>query len=262
MSINEYSLENIFSSHTGKVSDKWEIYIKEYNRILYPYKDQPVGILEIGIQNGGSLEIWDRYFKSSTHIIGVDINTACEKLQFNTNKIKIIVGDINTQETENLILENFSNFDIIIDDGSHTSADIIKSFCRYFKHLSDDGIYIIEDIHCSYWKNFGGGIDESYSAVSFLKLLIDTINNEHWENSEPRTKILNLFSAQYNISIEDESISHIYSIEFLNSLCIIRKKLPSNNKLGKRIISGEIADVWDGALLLKDLPDKNYPKIE
>ena len=253
MSTDPDSLENIFISHTGKVSDKWDIYIKEYSRILHPYRDKPVGILEIGIQNGGSLEIWDKYFKNCNYILGVDINNDCKALQFKTTKISTIVADINTQETEELILEKFSSFEIIIDDGSHTSGDIIKSFCRYFKHLSDDGIYIIEDMHCSYWKKFGGGINEEYSAVSFLKLLIDTINYEHWESNEPRGKILDSFAAHYNITIDEETITHIYSIEFLNSLCIIKKKSPDKNILGKRIISGEVADVWDGALLLKNL---------
>lgn len=252
MNIDPGSLENIFLSHTGKVSDKWDIYIKEYSQIFYPYRDKPVGILEIGIQNGGSLEIWDRYFKNYNYILGVDINNACKALQFETNKISIIVADINTQETEYLILEKFNSFEIIIDDGSHTSGDIIKSFCRYFKHLSDGGIYIIEDMHCSYRKNFGGGVNEGYSAISFLKLLIDAINYEHWESTEPRGQILDSFATHYNITIDEEPITHIYSIEFINSLCIIKKKTPNNNTLGKRIISGEIADVWDGALLLKN----------
>ena len=32
----------------------------------------------------------------------------------------------------------------ILDDGSHNSDDIVRSFCNYFNHLKDDGLFIIE----------------------------------------------------------------------------------------------------------------------
>ncbi len=56
------SLEQTRLEHNGKVSDKWELYVNEYDRIFSPYRDRPLNLLEIGIQNGGSLEIWPTYF--------------------------------------------------------------------------------------------------------------------------------------------------------------------------------------------------------
>jgi len=43
---------------TGKVSDKWDSYLPIYDRLFGPRKDDAIGLLEIGVQNGGSLEIW------------------------------------------------------------------------------------------------------------------------------------------------------------------------------------------------------------
>ena len=68
------------------------------------------------------------------------------------------------------ILSHSPNFDLIIDDGSHTSGDIVKSFARYFRHLSHGGIFVAEDLHCSYWSNFEGGL---YYPV-FINCILQT----------------------------------------------------------------------------------------
>ena len=64
---------------------------------------------------------------------------------------------------------NFEKFDIIIDDGSHASKDILKTLSFFYDKLSDDGIYIIEDLHSNYSE-----IDYTKSAIYFL-----TFFNEH-----------------------------------------------------------------------------------
>ena len=51
------TLHQLYSKHNGKVSDKWSLYLMEYDRLLNDYRDKPMRLLEIGIQNGGSLEI-------------------------------------------------------------------------------------------------------------------------------------------------------------------------------------------------------------
>jgi len=55
------TLQELYRLHAGKVSDKWSLYLDEYDRLLTPYRDKPIRLLEIGIQNGGSLEIWDEF---------------------------------------------------------------------------------------------------------------------------------------------------------------------------------------------------------
>lgn len=54
------TLQQLYQEHHGKVSDKWSLYLAEYDRLLSPYRERAVNLLEIGIQNGGSLEIWTR----------------------------------------------------------------------------------------------------------------------------------------------------------------------------------------------------------
>jgi hypothetical protein len=217
------TLKQIFSEHEGKVVDKWASYIHEYERLFAPLRGEPVALLEIGVQNGGSLEIWDKYFPWAEAIVGCDIDQACKALQFKSGSIRVVIGDASTEESARQITAITSDFEIIIDDGSHTSKDIISTFSRYFSALKDGGLYIIEDLHCSYWSNYGGGLAHPYSALSFLKVLTDIINNEHWGIAKQRREFLSRYSHYYGVQFDEDVLASIHSITFLNSLCVIRK---------------------------------------
>ena len=238
MQNNINTLRSVFTEHTGKVSDKWSIYLDEYNRLFVPYREQPVHLLEIGIQNGGSLEVWSKFFSNSAKLVGCDINPLCAQLQFDDPKITIVVADANTDEAEQNILAASLCFDIIIDDGSHHSGDIVRSFSRYFTHLSDGGLYVAEDIHCSYWKDCEGGIFHPHSSMAFFKRLADITNHEHWGTDKTRCELLKSFSHKYAIALDESSLAHIHSIEFINSMCVIRKASIDDNIIGSRLVVG------------------------
>lgn len=91
-----------------------------------------------------------------------------------------MVGDINSLESRAAIERCSRFFDVIIDDGSHHSSDVMKTFAQYFPLLRDGGIYVVEDLHCSYWSEFEGGLFLRSSAISFLKIIIDIINRNDW----------------------------------------------------------------------------------
>jgi O-antigen biosynthesis protein len=243
MKAKKPSLRDLFAAHTGKVSDKWDIYISEYDRLFQPYRDQPVRLLEIGIQNGGSLEVWCKYFAKAKRIVGSDIDPACEQLAFDDPKIAVVVADANTNDAERRILTESDGFNLIIDDGSHQSGDIVRSFARYFKHVADGGLYIAEDLHCSYWQDFEGGIFQPYSSIAFFKQLTDAINHEHWGIAKTRCEVLVDFETHYQAKFDEDSLAEIHSIEFINSICVVKKKRTPSNVLGTRNISGVLAVV-------------------
>lgn len=237
------TLREIYSSHKGKVSDKWDYYLDQYSEKLLPIKDQSINLLEIGIQNGGSLEIWSKFFPNHNSIVGCDINPKCEKLVYDSTKIKVIVGDANHEQTKEKIIDLSAEYDLVIDDGSHRSSDIVKSFVNYFPLLKDDGIYIIEDLHCSYWSTFEGGLFFPGSAVTFFKKIIDICNFQHWGLTKEKESLFKLFEHNYKVDFSKIGLDHIYSIEFGNSMCFIRKKLPHKNLLGKEWIVGKNPEV-------------------
>lgn len=246
--MTEQTLRQLYAEHRGKVSDKWESYLELYDRLFAAFRDQPVRLLEIGVQNGGSLEIWSRYFPDAIRLVGVDINDACARLVYDDPHVAVVVADANTDAAEKHIVSLAPSYDIIIDDGSHRSGDIVRSFARYFPRLEDGGLYVVEDLHCSYWAHFEGGLFNHDSAISFLKRLVDVVSFEHWGLDCSRASILEGILGTYGVTIEEATLSHIHSVEFFNSVCVVRKRPPADNALGNRVIAGTDEQVVAGRL--------------
>jgi hypothetical protein len=246
-------IKQLYQEHKGKISDKWTLYLAEFDRLFLPYKNKDVRLFEIGIQNGGSLEIWAKYFGNAKVIIGCDIDSKCAQLRYEDNRIVVIAGDANLLDCQKRIIQCASRFDIIIDDASHKSGDIIRSFSKYFPCLESAGIYIVEDLHCSYWNDFEGGLYNPFSSISFFKRLVDIVNYEHWRNEKPRVNLYKEFIKKYELELDDSTLAEIHSIEFINSLCVIKKLPPEDNKLGRRLIAGLEESVTNGCRQLNGI---------
>jgi glycosyltransferase involved in cell wall biosynthesis len=241
------TLANLYAGHKGKLSDRWSLYIDVLDEAFSSYREKPINLLEIGIQNGGSLEIWAQYFSRAEKIIGCDFDENCGGLVFDDPRISVVIGDANTSSVEMAIRQQTPSFDLIIDDGSHQSADMISSFLRYFPMLNEGGIYLVEDMHCSYWKDYGGSLHNPLSAMNFFKRLADILNYEHWRNNRSRAGYLENFATSFNVQINEPDLTRVHSIEFLNSLCMIRKAEPDRNLLGNRVVTGRVESITTGA---------------
>lgn len=216
------TLRKIFDEHKRFGSDKWTSYFETYDNHFNRYRDKAIALLEIGIQNGGSLEIWGKYFPKATRILGCDIEEKCRDLTFEDPRIEVFVGDANSPSIYDSLIKDTPSFDIIVDDGSHIVEDIIRSFAMYFPKLKPGGVYVIEDLHTSYWPQWGGGTDLTLSSMGFLKLLADVPNKEFWRDGRPDFNLLEPFAKRYNVDIDDADLN-IDEISFSNSVCVIRK---------------------------------------
>ncbi len=237
----------IYKKHNGKVASKWSFYLNKWDKYFPEFVNSKNSILEIGVQNGGSLEIWAKYFTKAKYIIGCDIDPACKELSFEDPRIKIFIGDVNQEEVRKKIISEVDQIDIIIDDGSHICRDVIKSFTHYFPLLANNGLYIVEDLHASYWKSHEGGLFSPYTSMSFFKRLCDIINNEHWRNGLSLNDFLSGFAQMYDLDILEGSFYNIHSIEFSNSMCIIRKRKIEDNIIDPLINVGTDSAVTDKA---------------
>jgi hypothetical protein len=246
------SIENIHRNKTGKVSDKWESYLSVYEDIFSRWRDKKINLLEVGIQNGGSLETWATYFCNANLLVGCDIDERCSGLRYEQGHIRIVVGDVNNSNTFQKILAIANDFDIVIDDGSHKSNDILETFFRYFQFVKPGGLYVIEDTHTLYRNEYGGGLLNEFSAYNFFKKCIDLINYQFWSN-EISSDIF--FRTFFPIGLMPQFIKDgwIEGVEFRNSMIIVRKaNEPTHEKLGERIISGQVAAVNDSILRFKN----------
>lgn len=241
------SLFELYENHTGKISDKWSLNLYHYDHLFVSKRQDSIRLLEIGIQNGGSLELWNSYFPHAELIVGCDINPLCSNLEFTANHIKVIVDNAYSKIGEAKIKALSSQYDIIIEDGSHQSVDIINAFSRYFPLLADEGLFIAEDLHCCYWLEFGGGLAHPFSAISFFKHLADVVNSAHWGIPFEPQSFLEEFNRIADCNFTEDLLKSIYSVEFTNSLCIIKKKSLANKSLGPRKIVGTIELVSSNA---------------
>lgn len=241
----EYSLPDLYEQHTGKVSDKWASYLTLYDRLFASFRNRPIRLLEIGIQNGGSLEIWARYFKDVTAIIGCDIDEKCHALSYDHPNISVVVGNALSPAIRDKVTDICTQFDIIIDDGSHDSKDIIGAFNQYFPLLADGGIFVAEDLHCSYWKGYTGGLADKRSSIEFFKRLVDIANHAHWKEDWDLHAYLGL-DPRGNPALTTDEILKVESVFFADSICSITKSgTIGPERLGKRIIAGKTAVVTE-----------------
>jgi hypothetical protein len=242
------SLSELYRVHQGRVSQKWSSYLPIYERELDDRRRDPLRLLEIGVQNGGSLEIWARYFPEARLLVGCDIDPRCGGLTFDDARIHVLVGDATESGVQERIAALSPEFDVILDDGSHRSPDIIAAFVALFPRLTEGGVYIIEDLHCSYDEGFGGGLFAQRSAVSFLRRLVDVINVAHWGLERAAEDVL---APLVDDEVPPEFVAalpSIASIEFLDSVCVIRRDAGPRPRLGTRIVAGQVADVDDAML--------------
>ena len=165
------------------------------------------------------------------------------------SRIKVHVEDAAEKSALTLLRKTSDNLGVVIDDGSHVSRDIIRSFLIFFPQLKAGGIYVIEDLHASYWSDWQGGISHPESSMQFLKLLGDIVNFDHWGISSNRTDLFDMIPATSGL-LEESTLSEVESVTFLDSVCIVRKKTPLNQGLGLRVGSGSEALVYE---VVKDL---------
>ena len=87
-------LADIFMDHECYLIDKWEQYLGISESELAPYMaaGHPISLLEIGVQNGGSLQVWNKYLPPGSQIVGIDINPDCARLELNEN-IRLHIAD-------------------------------------------------------------------------------------------------------------------------------------------------------------------------
>lgn len=167
---------------TMKGSSYFSTYEKYFSE-LKKKKDR-IKFLEIGIWNGGSIDMWKTYFEDKLELHMVDINPNCLKLNYRFPDVKIHIGDQSDSAFLRSIVNKYGNFDIILDDGGHTMTQQNITFDTLFPHVNPGGIFICEDLHTSYWNSFGGGFLREGTFIETIKRKIDELNA--YQSEDPR----------------------------------------------------------------------------
>ena len=200
-------LKKYFDNNTNRLIHKWEHYFEIYDRHFSAYRNKEIVVLEIGVFQGGSLQMWKNYFGPKAKIYGIDIDPDCKK--FEEENIEIFIGSQSDKIFLNELKQKIPLVDILIDDGGHTMNQLKTSFDELFSHVKADGIYALEDLHTCYWIDYGGGYKRMGSFIEYSKNFIDDLHGWH--------------SLQSSFKI-NEFTKTIHSLHFYDSILIVEKR--------------------------------------
>ena len=185
-----------------------------YEKKLEPYKNRDLNILEIGSYAGASAAAFIKYLpKSKVYCFDVNISN----FKYKSKNINVYGIDINNTKkivkTLNKIFseQNFNQFDLIIDDGSHNLSDILMSFKFFFKYVKNKGLFIIEDYkHPNYYK-YNRNIDHLLVDQIFESLNSKKFFNSNIFNDDDQKELIESIKRieTFKGNLNDSDISFI-----------------------------------------------------
>lgn len=217
-------------------------YTRLYDKVMYSYKDSEISFLEIGIYQGNSLKLWNRYFRKGK-IFAID-NGGVFHHGYNTNHYSSTDQGFSHLENENVKCFNADQkdihqikkafdyfgckiFDFILDDGSHFQECQQKSLGILFKYLRSGGFYIIEDVidysdlkNGSWWNQKRSDCSDSTDFV-FSKYLKEGIFESDYMTEDEKKYFLDNIEDIY---IFDQQNRNNSPVSGTSKLIVIKKK--------------------------------------
>jgi hypothetical protein len=212
-------------------------YTKFYEKVFENYRNKNISYLEIGLgtlqpeipstfvgnprlypdyKPAGCLYAWREYFVDA-NIYGLDVADDCMISDQQIKTYKVDSTDINM--VEQVIVGK--TFDIILDDGLHTSDAQIRTFRNFWNRVKENGIYIIEDI--------GGGGDDRNVFSDYQRELLDEIETHSY-----------YYGGNFLLIKKDNSgRGTVSNIEQLSEVDEIKTKFEENKNM--TIVTG----LWD-----------------
>lgn len=202
-------------------------YHRFYDFFLKHLRTRKIKMLEIGIEDRHSLDLWLEYFpRAFVYGIDKDIHSLGKRYQ---------IFKCRQEDTEALSSLKLVDLDFIIDDGSHVPEHQLESFNYLFMNsLKPGGIYIIEDVETSYWKNgqlysqvIQSGYKKNNSIVEIFKGAADEINKEFLPGAD-------WIDHNEHHQIYQDVRKDIGTVTFCQNAIIIQKKDSSYKKFDGR----------------------------
>ncbi len=199
---------------------KWAHYFPIYDRLFSGLRNRPIRFLEIGVARGGSLAAWRRYFDPAATIVGVDVDPLCREYDQPAKNVHVRIGGQQDPAFLAALVAELGPFDAILDDGSHVASYTIDTFRFLFaRGLVDGGLYVVEDVHSSYWKEYR---DSPLSFVEFACGLVDVMHAHYREaTSEDQFRS---GGPKRRSSVTVPALTPLLeSIEFHDSVVVLRR---------------------------------------
>jgi len=200
----KYNTDKSHPSH----SFQGKTYCDTYDRYFRDIRHEVKCVVEIGVLGGSSIKMWEEYFPNAV-IYGIDIDDRAKV--YESERIKIIIGDQNDADFLLKIKNEIGNIDILIDDGSHINRHIIHTYSVLKDNVKK--FYIVEDLACSYESNNLHDIRKLWQGQD--------LNDENDDLKNYRHEIVDWFTKE--IELIDGKDTKWNAIHFHNWIMMFEK---------------------------------------
>lgn len=209
------TIKDIFFNQLTLGCDKWEPYFDVYETYFHKFVGKSPVVVEVGVQSGGSLQLWRKYFGEGAQLWGIDIDPNVATLQGNyDSNTHLVIGDQADPQFWNTLLQRVPQIDIFIDDGGHLSHQQRTTFECVFPHLRNGGVFLCEDTHASYMPWLGGGRNNPSTFIEYSKQLVDLLHRQFFEQQPEDAALLPL-------------VAQLEAVHFYNSVVVfLKNQLP------------------------------------
>lgn len=200
------TLDELAIRHGTDKSSLHHNYCHIYEQYFKHLQHEPILFVTVGVggyeypdRGGQCLRMWREWF-TKARIIGIDLY----KKDFAIPGVEIM----QCSQDNPYMADICRGANIFIDDGAHTSLLTLRTFNIVWPVLSSAGIYVIEDVECSYgnygnWADAAPLHDYKYpTPVNMCRGFIDVVNAQ--------------YSGALDIGIE--------SIHFHKNVILIKKR--------------------------------------
>ena len=152
-------------------------YTVHYERTFSSLRMHHLKLIEIGVGGGESIQGWLQYFQNG-QIYGIDVVHNTNPYNTDFTDVHPRYNFIHADQSDPtmwacLNADTGGNWDIVIDDGSHTPEDIINAFEAGWQFMRSGGYWCVEDLGC-------GFKSEGYpSHLEWLGMIMNNINQGH-----------------------------------------------------------------------------------
>lgn len=124
-------------------------YTGVYSMLFAPLKNRPIKFAEIGVAGGGSVILWNHYFKKATFRFFDRDTTFLENarsFEFPTSTFALMDVGVNGDITRGLTESGTDQYDVILDDTTHEYNHQIRIIKEAMPFIKSGGYIIVEDV--------------------------------------------------------------------------------------------------------------------
>lgn len=128
----------------GSPTDTCHNYTPAYHAMLGDRRQSVRRVLEVGVNAGCSLRMWEEYFPAA-EVIGLDLDPST---LFRAGRIRCYQADQGVRQSLQAAVAAAGGgpFDLIVDDGSHHPMHQVITAETLLPLVARGGVYVIEDL--------------------------------------------------------------------------------------------------------------------